>query len=89
MGFCCARNPSYTWNNADSSAFFASINQWGPGDIAFRFPFWFPVVITMALAAAPWLRWRFSLRTLLVATTLVAVGMGFDRAVGPTLDAVT
>ena len=27
-------------------------------------------------AAAPWLRWQFSLRTLLVATTLIAVGMG-------------
>ena len=31
-----------------------------------------------ALAAAPWIRWsrRFSLRTLLIATTLVAVVLG-------------
>ena len=28
------------------------------------------------LAAAPWLRWRFSLRTLLIATTLVAMVLG-------------
>lgn len=28
------------------------------------------------LIAVPWLRWRFSLRTLLIATTLIAVGLG-------------
>jgi hypothetical protein len=28
------------------------------------------------LGAIPWLRWRFSLRTLLIATTVVAVGLG-------------
>jgi hypothetical protein len=41
-------------------------------------PFWFIVLISLALAAAPWLRtrWRFSLRTLLLATTLVAVVLG-------------
>jgi hypothetical protein len=64
------------WNNPNSSAFYLSINQYGPGDLALRFPYWFPVVITMALAAAPWLPWRFSLRTLLIATTLVAMGLG-------------
>jgi hypothetical protein len=39
-------------------------------------PQWFPVLVTGTLVAAPWLRWRFSLRTLLIATTLVAVGLG-------------
>jgi hypothetical protein len=45
------------------------------------FPLWTPVVIGSLLAAAPWilplsrLR-RFSLRTLLIATTLVAVVLG-------------
>ena len=29
-----------------------------------------------ALSAAPWIRWRFSLRTLLIATTLIAVVLG-------------
>jgi hypothetical protein len=28
------------------------------------------------LAFVPWLRWRFSLRTLQIATTLVAVALG-------------
>jgi hypothetical protein len=38
-------------------------------------PYWFPVAISAASAAAPWIHWskRFSLRTLLVATTLVAL----------------
>jgi hypothetical protein len=37
-------------------------------------PFWFPVLVTAILgilAALPWIRWRFSLRTLFVTTTLV------------------
>jgi hypothetical protein len=41
-------------------------------------PLWPAILLTTALAAAPWLRWfkRFSLRTLLIATTLVAVILG-------------
>ena len=43
-----------------------------------RVPDWFLVLISLVSAAAPWLRWscRFSLRTLLIATTLVAVVLG-------------
>ena len=41
-----------------------------------RVPDWCLLGLTTALAAAPWLRWRFSLRTLLIATTLVAVVLG-------------
>ena len=38
-------------------------------------PYWFPVFVTSTLAAAPWFPWsrRFTLRTLLIATTLIAV----------------
>ena len=41
-------------------------------------PIWFLVVLTSALATLPWIQWtsRFSLRTLLSATTLVAVVLG-------------
>jgi hypothetical protein len=39
-------------------------------------PIWFLIVLTSALATVPWIRWRFSLRTLLIATTLVAVVLG-------------
>jgi hypothetical protein len=39
-------------------------------------PYWFPTFACAVAALAPWireLRWRFSLRTLLIATTLVAL----------------
>ena len=40
-------------------------------------PYWFLVLLSVAdLPSHPWLRWRFSLRTLLIATTLVAVVLG-------------
>jgi hypothetical protein len=38
-------------------------------------PYWFAVGISAAAAVAPWFRWRYSLRTLLVAMTLVALGV--------------
>jgi hypothetical protein len=34
------------------------------------------VLVSVAVAAAPWLRWRFTLRTLLIAMTLVASVLG-------------
>ena len=41
-------------------------------------PFWFLTLLTAAISPLPLLRWkrRFSLRTLLIATTLVAVALG-------------
>jgi hypothetical protein len=39
-------------------------------------PDWFVLMVLATLATAPWLHWRFSLRTLLIATTLVAVVLG-------------
>jgi hypothetical protein len=39
-------------------------------------PIGFPILFAATLAALPWLRCRFSLRTLLIATTLVAVALG-------------
>jgi hypothetical protein len=41
--------------------------------------YWFPSMLALAVTTAPWLPWwsiRFSLRTLLIATTLVAVVLG-------------
>jgi hypothetical protein len=46
-----------------------------PQTCSIRFPHWFFVLLFAALAALPWIKWRFSLRTLLIATTLVAVGL--------------
>ncbi len=39
-------------------------------------PLWFPTGLFATLAVAPWIRWHFTLRTLLIATTLVAVVLG-------------
>jgi hypothetical protein len=45
---------------------------------AVSFPHWFPAIEFAALAAILWIPWsnKFSLRTLLIATTLVAVVLG-------------
>jgi hypothetical protein len=44
----------------------------------FAMPYWIPAIIFAAAPAAFWIRWstRFSLRALLIATTLVAVVLG-------------
>ena len=41
-------------------------------------PHWMFVMLWASLSAAPWVRWsrRFSLRTLLIAMTMVAIGLG-------------
>ena len=39
-------------------------------------PHWFVALLAVGISILPWLRWRFSLRTLLIATTLVAVVLG-------------
>jgi hypothetical protein len=39
-------------------------------------PLWLLALLSATLAATPWLPWRFSLRTLLIATTLIAVVLG-------------
>jgi hypothetical protein len=39
-------------------------------------PFWPLILEAVLVAVLPWIRWRFSLRTLLIATTLVALVLG-------------
>jgi hypothetical protein len=36
-------------------------------------PYWLPLLLAATITATPWIKWRFSLRTLLIVTTLVAV----------------
>jgi hypothetical protein len=66
-------------------------NAWGFGafqDLTFIntstivVPHWFPALLMITLAILPWLWWprRFSLRTLLIATTLIAVVLGLAVA---------
>jgi hypothetical protein len=39
-------------------------------------PYWFLTLLSLSLAPLAWLHRRFSLRTLLIATTVIAVGLG-------------
>jgi hypothetical protein len=48
-----------------------------------EFNYWLLLLSSIVFAAAPWLRWRFSLRTLLIATTLIAIGLGSIIALSP------
>jgi hypothetical protein len=41
-----------------------------------RFPLWLPVTIFMLSAAAPWIRWSFSLRTMMIASAAIALMLG-------------
>ncbi len=62
-------------------------NVWGFGcyrawhasnhrDFTVVMPHWFLVLVSLALSALPWLRWRFNLRTLLFGITVVAALLG-------------
>jgi hypothetical protein len=80
-------SPTGTWAmlNMPSDEWLAAVGEsrdsWS-GLITFKIvdggivvPHWFGVLLFAALAVVPWIR-RFSLRTLLIATTLVAVVLG-------------
>src|SRR4051794_1460045 len=57
----------FIWNNRPPTTFIVSA------------PDWFVVLALITTGAVPWLRyptWHFSLRTLLIATTLIAVVLG-------------
>jgi len=46
-------------------------------DVAYlNVPYWFLVLLSALAAVCAWTSWQFSLRTMLIATTLVAVGLG-------------
>jgi hypothetical protein len=49
--------------------------NWALGPII-QVPQWFLLCIIAPLASVSWLPWRFSLRTLLIAMTLIAVVLG-------------
>jgi hypothetical protein len=58
-----------------------SSQVWGHFELSYAHtgvcvPYWFLLTSFAALAAAPWFPWRFSLRNLFIATTLVAVVLG-------------
>jgi hypothetical protein len=77
LAFALKRSPAQVSRLPEYEfAGFQTVNQ--SGRLAIQMPLWFPVLLTTVLAALPWCRWskRFSLRTLLIATTLVALALG-------------
>jgi hypothetical protein len=80
----CTLVPTCCWryNATETDAFWKYIGQAPPWnefrviEDGFYVPFWFPLGSSVLFAMLPSLRWRYSLRTLLIATTLVAVGLG-------------
>ena len=72
--------PTERWLEAVRQQRFPNISRvWGTFDFqrySYVAPDWFILIVLTTLAAAPWLRWRFRLRTLLIATTLVALVLG-------------
>jgi hypothetical protein len=80
--FCVTRPPSAgdDWNShfaASQILGFGSFN--GADSTALRIPYWSAIVAACGLTVFPWTRFfslRFTLRTLLIATTLVAAMLG-------------
>jgi hypothetical protein len=81
---CQNSDRGYTWGPAPGVrldktfpvhfyGFFFTKNTTG---LSLVVPIWFLMVVSIGCAVAPWLSWRFSIRTLLIAMTLVAVVLG-------------
>ena len=64
--------PNYTALSSRVWGHFEFSRAYGGGCV----PYWFPTLAFAALAVVPWLHWRFGLRSLLIATTLIAVVLG-------------
>jgi len=77
-------DPQFHWKSYAASSM-PTIPTWYFGSTVFRQPggmvslrYWLLALTTAALAATATItHWRFSLRTMLIATTLVAVGLGW------------
>jgi hypothetical protein len=50
--------------------------QWSRQQILVAFPQRLPVVVLILLAALPWIHWRYSLRSVLIAVTIAAMVLG-------------
>jgi hypothetical protein len=69
--------PSY--RNEEAGFFRPKFDKWQSGlprPTRIRLPYWLLALIAAILGALPWLRWRFSLRTMLIGMTVVAALLG-------------
>jgi hypothetical protein len=77
---------SYAWRSAFGAEFWLQVSDSRVASVPrvhlqsqekwITLPYWLLVGLCAVVTAAPWLRWRFTLRTLLIATTLIAVALG-------------
>jgi hypothetical protein len=67
------RDPVHAQDLPSRFGFDWKITKWG---WRLCLPYWFVLFVTATSACAPWMRWRFSIRALLIAMTLVAVALG-------------
>ncbi len=77
---------TYAWQSDFGSEFWLQVSDpriasiprvhHHPQEMWISLPYWLLVGLCAVFTAAPWFRWRFSLRTLLIATTLIGVVLG-------------
>jgi len=83
--------PPKTWGSGPADEWLAAISEGDdiPWSAASKFgiidggillPYWCGALLSAVLTIAPWLQLRFSLRTLLLATTLIAAILGAAAA---------
>jgi hypothetical protein len=73
-----ARTESSLSNKTMLGFHFKQIGDPGTFQFIQTVPHWFPLLLVAAVGCLPWIHWskRFSLRTLLIATTLIAAVLG-------------
>lgn len=65
------------WNSQGTGVLLVKVRQSGPPIVSeVGMPYWLSLPLLIAVVVAGWLPWQFSLRSLLITTTLVAVGLG-------------
>ena len=69
-----------TW---DPSPFGFANNGISNGNYFLMLPYWFLLLAAAFATSVPWMPWKFSLRALLIATTLIAVGPGLVVSLWP------
>ncbi len=67
------------WIGAPRKGFWGfNFGYWSRSNWVVQAPYWFPIAISAAFATLSWVHWsrQFTLRTLLIATALIAVVLG-------------
>jgi hypothetical protein len=69
---------SWSYNSVSNRLLYGDTFRWSTSKagLLVRAPHWSLILLSAGFATLPWLRWQFTLRTLLIATTLVGVVLG-------------